>query len=323
MVTRLKSSPFEGLRVLRPQSKQPVVANKLQIQDDEPDTEGRVYQLPWSSIILPEKQPRRYFDEVELEKLAVSIQEHGILTPLLVRPKGADQYELVAGERRYRAAKELGLAAVPVLIREMTDDEAVEIALLENLQREDLNPVEETEAILDLLSQRLAIPREAVISLLNRGANRKRKSVQNVLHSAEWQLLERVFEAIGRFTPQSFRASRLPLLKLPEEILMALRQGTIEYTKAQVIARLKETQDRKMLLEDAIVSQLSLNQIKQRIQKLRVNEHQLNNLSAIQHRWRQLDKQLRQQRVWEQPEIGHRLERIMAELECLVAGVTS
>lgn len=181
------------------------MASKSEIQqDDKPGSEGRVQQLPWSSIVLPEKQPRRYFEETELEKLAVSIREHGILTPLLVRPKGTGQYELVAGERRYRAVKTLRLEQVSVLIREMTDDEAVEIALLENLQREDLNPVEETEAILDLLSQRLRMPCETVISLLNRGANRKQKSVQNVLHSAEWQLVEQVFEAIGRFLPRVF-----------------------------------------------------------------------------------------------------------------------
>ncbi|MEM9805593.1 MAG: ParB/RepB/Spo0J family partition protein [Cyanobacteria bacterium P01_D01_bin.56] len=305
---------------MRSHSKQPVAVNKPEIQDDKPSTEGLVQQLPWSLIVLPEKQPRRYFDEVELEKLAVSIREHGILTPLLVRPKGADQYELVAGERRYRAAKNLKLAEVPVLIREMMDNEAVELALLENLQREDLNPVEETEAILDLLSQRLKMSRETVISLLNRGANRKRKSVQNVLHSSEWQLVEQLFRAIGRFTPQSFRASRLPLLKLPEEILTALRQGTIEYTKAQAIARLKEPQDRGVLLKDAISSQLSLNQIKQRIQKLKANQQQLSRLSAFQQRWKQINIQLGQKKLWEQPEIGQELERIMDELERVIAG---
>lgn len=313
-----KRSAFEGLKGLRSQSKQPVAANKPQIQEDMPDTEGRVLQLPWSSIVLPEKQPRRYFDKVELEKLAVSIREHGILTPLLVRPKGAEQYELVAGERRYRAAKKLKLAEVPVLIREMTDDEAVEIALLENLQREDLNPVDETEAILDLLSQRLTMPCEAVISLLNQGANRKRKSVQNVLHSSEWQLIERVFEAIGRFTPQSFRASRLPLLKLPEEILTAIRQGTIEYTKAQAIARLKAQQDREVLLEDAIANQLSLSQIKQRIHKLKINCQSLPKYQCpLRSRWMQIQTRLKQDKFWEQPKHSDILKRVMTELEAL------
>jgi ParB family chromosome partitioning protein len=81
------------------------------------------------------------------------------------------RYELVAGERRYRAAKQVGLMEVPVQIREMSDGMAAEVALLENLQREDLNPVEETEAILALLGQRLAMTQDEVISLLNRGAN--------------------------------------------------------------------------------------------------------------------------------------------------------
>lgn len=105
--------------------------------------------------------------------------------------------------------------------------------------------------------------------------------------------------------------------------MKVLRQETVECTKTQVICRLKKPQGREVLLEDAIANQLSLNQIKQRIQKLEINQQQQGNLSAFQYRWRQVDKQLRQQRLWEQPEIGQELECIMAELECLVAEVTS
>ncbi|MEM9450179.1 MAG: ParB/RepB/Spo0J family partition protein, partial [Cyanobacteria bacterium P01_E01_bin.6] len=180
--------------------------------------------IPIDCITLPSQQPRRYFAPKALQDLATSIQAHGILTPLLVRPVGKDSYELVAGERRFRAAQELGLAEVPVLIRKLTDTEASEVALLENLQREDLNPVEETEGILTLLEQKLQKSREEVITLLNRAAHPKRASVQNVLHSPEWKVVEAVFSSVGRFTPNSFRASRLPLLKLPKEILDALRQ---------------------------------------------------------------------------------------------------
>ncbi|MEM9008606.1 MAG: ParB/RepB/Spo0J family partition protein [Cyanobacteria bacterium P01_F01_bin.86] len=124
----------------------------------EQGSESLTKLIPLTQISLPAQQPRRYFDEQALNTLAASIQEHGILTPLLVRPQKDGQYELVAGERRHRAAKLLELKEVPVQIREMSNGVATEVALLENLQREDLNPVEETEAILDLLGQRLAMP---------------------------------------------------------------------------------------------------------------------------------------------------------------------
>ncbi|NJO93315.1 MAG: ParB/RepB/Spo0J family partition protein [Hydrococcus sp. RM1_1_31] len=119
-------------------------------------------------IHLPQQQPRRYFDEQALQELTSSIEQHGILQPLLVRPLPSGGYELIAGERRYRAATESGLTEVPVIVRELNDSEALQIALIENLQREDLNPVEETEGILQLLSVRLEIPVPEVISRLYR-----------------------------------------------------------------------------------------------------------------------------------------------------------
>jgi ParB family chromosome partitioning protein len=90
-----------------------------------------------------------------MQELVESVQQHGVLQPLLVRSRSDDQYELVAGERRYRAAKEVQLAEVPVVIRELSDEEAMQLSLIENLCREDLNPVEETEGILQLLALRL------------------------------------------------------------------------------------------------------------------------------------------------------------------------
>jgi ParB family transcriptional regulator, chromosome partitioning protein len=108
----------------------------------------------WISLrsIKTREQPRHYFDPEKLEQLVQSIAQHGILEPLLVRPLETNQYELVAGERRYRAALKLGLSEVPVVIRQLNDEEATQLALIENLQREDLNPIEETEGILQLLA---------------------------------------------------------------------------------------------------------------------------------------------------------------------------
>jgi ParB family chromosome partitioning protein len=125
-------------------------------------------QVKLSDIHLPANQPRHYFDPQALKGLADSIAQHGLLQPLLVRPLASGGYELVAGERRYRAALEVGLTAVPVVVKELTDEAAWQLALIENLHREDLNPVEETEGILLLLAFKLGIAVSEVPPLLHR-----------------------------------------------------------------------------------------------------------------------------------------------------------
>ncbi|MBW4598545.1 MAG: ParB/RepB/Spo0J family partition protein [Calothrix sp. FI2-JRJ7] len=119
-------------------------------------------------ISLPPTQPRRYFDSEALKQLTESIKQHGILQPLLVRIVDGGKLELVAGERRYRAALEIGLKEVPVVIRELDDNAAFQLALIENLLREDLNPVEETEGILQLLALKLGRNIEEIPPLLRR-----------------------------------------------------------------------------------------------------------------------------------------------------------
>ncbi len=135
--------------------------------EDEPSVRASPQTLPLAQIKLSPTQPRRYFDPDKLEQLTQSVKEHGILEPLLVRSLPDKKYELVAGERRYRAATAAGLTEVPVVVKELTDFDALQLALIENLQREDLNPVEETEGILQLLAMMLDSEREGVISLLN------------------------------------------------------------------------------------------------------------------------------------------------------------
>lgn len=121
-----------------------------------------------SDIYRPKEQPRRYFDPTALQELVASIKQHGILQPLLVRPLPKGGYELVAGERRYRAATEAGLSSVPVVVKELDDESAWAISLIENLQREDLNPLEETEGILQLLAIKLKSEVEEVPRILYR-----------------------------------------------------------------------------------------------------------------------------------------------------------
>ncbi|WP_442944849.1 ParB/RepB/Spo0J family partition protein [Nostoc sp.] len=133
-----------------------------------------------------------------------SIREHGILQPLLVRPLESGNYELIAGECRYRAAQTLGMEQVPVIIRHLNDQDAFQVALLENLQREDLNPVEETEAILQLLSIRLECSQGEVISLLNHIANlqkQKTETTNNVVRN-QWEMVEKIF-SVNRMVKRS------------------------------------------------------------------------------------------------------------------------
>lgn len=195
-------------------------------------------------------QPRTYFDEAALGDLTDSVRTHGVLQPILVREAAAGSYEIVAGERRWRAAKAAGLATVPVRVVPISDEDLLSIAMIENLQREDLNPLEEAEGYLELLHERLdgesgfaafadaAAPREGVIRLLRALNNRAAGNTKdNVVLSLEPVVTE-VFGRVGRITWATFVAHRLPLLTLPEEIATALRTRSLDYTKARLIARL-------------------------------------------------------------------------------------
>lgn len=109
--------------------------------------------LAINEIIPNKEQPRKTFDEGSLAELAESIKQHGVLQPLLVRPLPEGGYQLVAGERRWRACRMAGVREVPVVIKELTDTETMEIAIIENLQREDLNPIEEAEGLQALIDK--------------------------------------------------------------------------------------------------------------------------------------------------------------------------
>ena len=118
---------------------------------NENDNNNSVTTLGINEVEPNRDQPRKLFDEKALEELSKSIEQNGIIQPLLVRPMSDGSYQLVAGERRWRAARMAGLTEVPVTIREMTDEEASVFALIENLQREDLNPVEEAQGLKSLI----------------------------------------------------------------------------------------------------------------------------------------------------------------------------
>lgn len=285
----------------------------------DPESTQSPQTISIQQIRLSKSQPRRYFAPEKQAQLVKSVKEHGILEPLLVRPSGSEDYELVAGERRYRAAQEVGLQELPVVIRDFDDRQALQVALIENLQREDLNPVEETEGILDLLAIEINGSRDEVTSILHRAnhaKNREQELEENVF--LQLQRIESVLAGIGRFTAESFRTSRLPLLNLPAEVLKALREGNIEFTKARAIARVKDEGQRTDLLKQAITKNLSLNEIKAKIQELKA-EPDPTPEKVIAQRWSEIGKQLQKSKAWSDRKKKDRITKLLDELEKLTA----
>ena len=158
--------------------------------------------LPVSEIEPNRSQPRRDFDEESLRELADSIAAHGVLQPLLVRPLAEGGYQLVAGERRWRASRMAGLFEVPVIIREMTDSEMMQIAMIENLQRENLNPVEEAMGYRMLIDE---------------------------YHLTQ----EEISKSVGKSRPVI--ANALRILSLPKEILDMVSEGKISAGHARAL----------------------------------------------------------------------------------------
>lgn len=272
-------------------------------------------EIPVSEIKLPDSQPRRYFDEEKLESLAKSIQEHGVLEPLLVRSVNGS-YELIAGERRLKASEIAGLSEVPVIILDLNDTAATQVRLIENLQREDLNPLEETEGILELLSLRLSEKSSEVVKLLQRLEHEdKGKVARNVTGSENHNIIEEVFSSTGRMSWKSFLRNRLPLLNLPPELLKALRGGKIEYTKAKEINKLKNEEARKELLEEAISNNLSLNQIKDKIKELsEVKETS----SPLKEQVTKTLRLLKDSEALKDPKKKAKIEKLLSQMQALI-----
>jgi ParB family chromosome partitioning protein len=169
-------------------------------------------------------QPRTRFDEVALERLVESIKEHGIVQPVLVRRRG-DRYELVAGERRWRAAQKAGLAKIPAVIRDVPDSDLLEIALTENIQREDLNPIEEALAYKKLL-ENVGLTQEAVAARFGRD--------------------------------RSYITNYIRLLRLPEDIQRLVEEGKLSTGHARTVLGLPHPDQQRRLARQIIEKELSV-----------------------------------------------------------------
>lgn len=179
-------------------------------------------------------QPRKDFDQDALNELAESIRIHGVIQPILVVKKGA-HYQIVAGERRWRAAKLAGLREVPVLVREYSDEDVTEVALIENIQRKDLNPIEEAEAYRRLIEE-YGLTQEAL-------AERISKSRVNITNS-------------------------LRLLKLPDEVMMLVRDGRISTGHAKVLLGITDAGKMNALAKEVADNGLSVRELEKLVKTL-------------------------------------------------------
>lgn len=197
------------------------------LENDNEDGGGSV-TLNISEIEPNRSQPRKEFDEKALSELAESISKHGLLQPLLVRPLTLGGYQIVAGERRYRACQMAGLKDIPVIIRELGDTETMELALIENLQREDLTPLEEAEGY-------------------------------NVLMTEHGFTQDEVAQSVGKSRPAV--ANALRLLKLPNSIAEYLKEGKISAGHARALLSLDNEKDMLELADLIVQKDLSVRQV--------------------------------------------------------------
>jgi ParB family chromosome partitioning protein len=192
-------------------------------------------------------QPRTIFDESALEELSNSIREHGVLQPILVRPLGDNRYQLVAGERRWRASKKAGLASIHALVEEIDDDTALEIAIIENLQREDLSPLEEATMY------------------------------DRMIHEHGYSI-RKLADKLGK--DKGYLENRLRLADAPEEIreLVSLRKDTLSH--AYELLKVQDPKKRRRLAGQVASGELSLVKLREKIEGRRPRVVALNNDSS-------------------------------------------
>lgn len=196
--------------------------------DNSTDHANGVVTLRISEIEPNKNQPRKDFDENALAQLADSIVKHGVIQPLLVRPMTNGGYQLVAGERRWRASKMAGLSEVPVVVQEMTDTEAMEIGLIENLQREDLNPIEEALGYRELID-------------------------------SHQMTQDMVAQRVGKSRPVV--ANALRLLNLPDSVVKMVRSGDLSAGHARALLAIDDPEEQKLMAKKAADGLLTVRDI--------------------------------------------------------------
>ena len=216
-----RSALGRGLSALIPEASEP-----------NADERGQVQHLPIEQIRAADTQPRTEFDQDRIDSLSASITADGILQPIVVRRVGQSTFTIIAGERRYRASKQAGLTHVPVIIRDVTEGEAYELALIENVQREDLNPIEEAEAYGYLASER-EMSHEAIAKRVGRD----RVTVSNGLRLLKLRPSVRKRIADGVLTAGHGRAILMAPPEHHESLAAAVVKGAWSVRKTEAEAK--------------------------------------------------------------------------------------
>ena len=207
-------------------------------KEDAPAVEGELRYIDINDIKPNASQPRKNFDEDKLEELAESIDKHGVIQPVVLRSAGQG-YEIVAGERRWRAARMVGLKEIPCIVKELTDEENMLLAIIENMQREDLNPIEEAEGLKKMIDT-YGLTQEQV----SRGVGKSRPYITNSLR----------------------------LLKLPEKLRYLTSDGSLTVGHARALAAIKDEKIQQRLAERAVKEGLSVRQIERLAQEKRAQD---------------------------------------------------
>ncbi len=223
-----------GLSALLPTRPATPTGNSASAVATAPAVEMTPSRLPIDSVQANPLQPRTVFEPAKLEELAASIRANGVIQPIVVRKLG-DGYQIVAGERRWRASKLAGLAEVPVVVQDVADPQMLELALIENIQREDLNPVETAQAY-DRLVRELGLSQEEI----GRRTGKDRTSIANTIR----------------------------LLKLPKEIQLLLAEHRLSMGHARALLGLPEAEQQILLAEKAAAQGLSVRQVEALVQEM-------------------------------------------------------
>lgn len=215
--------------------------------------QDRIWHIPTSSIYPGASQPRKNFSAPELEDLAASIKEHGILQPLIVTERSDGGYELVAGERRWRAAQMAGAATVPALVKKLANSQKLEVALIENIQRENLNPIEEAFAYQRLIDEFGLTQQE-------------------------------VAEKVGKSRPVV--ANTIRLLGLPEPIKEALVDKRINMGQARALLSLEDESKQLDMLSSMLGQRITVRELERNISKESKNSRRDPNLTYLEDKLR-------------------------------------